>query len=102
VTFEYVADGDALPKPKFVYTSSDLGIAVPMIFEFLLDTTATVAIQFKLDANDDESDQEVRFLQRFQTTDRVAYKLIDGSLFHHVTDRKTTPLDRIAYIVKVQ
>jgi hypothetical protein len=108
VTFEYVADGDALPKPKFVYTGTDLGIAVPMIFEFLskipfpMDSVAMVAIQFKLDANDDESDQEVRFLQRFQTTDRVAYKLLDGSLFHHVTDRKTTPLDRIAYIVKVQ
>ena len=108
MTFDYVADGGTFPKPKYTYTNTDLNIAVPMIFEFLgkmepkKNHMAVVAIQLKLDANSDESDQEIGFLQRFQTTDKVAFKLLDGSLFHHVLDRKTTPLDRIAYIYKVQ
>jgi len=108
MTFEYIVEGEELPKPKQTYTNSDLNIAVPIILEFLskmqtdaTSGTPTVVIQFKLDANSDESDQEVGFLQRFQPLPNVAYKLMDdGSLFHHVMDRKTTPLDRVAYIVQ--
>jgi len=107
MTFEYVADGEEFPKPKGVLASIDVNVVVPIIFEFLSkmasvpDKTGVAAIQIKLDSNIDESDQAVEFLYRFKATEKVQFKISDGSLFHYVRDRKTTPLDRIVYIVQV-
>ena len=107
MTFEYVGDNDELPKPKGVLASTDVNVVVPIIFEFLSkmasvpDKTGIAAIQIKLDSNTDESDQAVEFLQRFKATNKVQFRVKDGSLFHYVSDRKTTPLDRIVYIVQI-
>lgn len=109
MTFEYVDRDAELPKPKQTYTSSDLGIAIPIIMEFLDkmaepygDKLAVVAIQFKLEPNDDEADQEVEFLKRFPPKGKAEYmrREEDDSLFNVVKDRKTTPLDRIVYIFR--